>query len=83
VKHAGTCALDGLEPMLRELRCISTLRENSRGVFYRRSKAFLHFHEDPSGLYADVRVGNEFDRYPVNSRAQQEFVLNLVKKNCP
>ena len=25
------------------------LAERSRGVFYRRSRAFLHFHEDPAG----------------------------------
>ena len=39
-----------------------------RGVFYRRSHAFLHFHEDPTGLHADVRFDEDFERYPSRPR---------------
>ena len=63
MKHAGSDALDSLEPLLREIRQIPGLVEKSRGVFYRRSQAFLHFHEDPSGMHADVRLGADFERY--------------------
>lgn len=55
------------------------LVERSRGVFYRRSRAFLHFHEDPTGLFADVRIGEEFERLPVNSRAGQRRVVVLAR----
>ncbi len=43
------------------------LKEKSRGVFYRKSKATLHFHEDPAGLFADMRIADVFVRFPVNT----------------
>jgi hypothetical protein len=67
MKHATQSALDALEPLLVELRGLPGLIEKSRGVFYRKGKAFLHFHEDPKGLFADVRDvdGLDFDRIDV------------------
>lgn len=79
MKHAGAEALDRLEPLLVELRALPELRERSRGVFYRRSRAFVHFHEDPSGLFADVRVGDEFERCRVETPDEQTALLALVR----
>ncbi len=79
MRHARTEALDGLEPLLEELRHLPGLVERSRGVFYRQSRAFLHFHEDPSGLYADVRTGDELERFPVTSAGQRRRLLALVR----
>ena len=64
MKHAGKDALDAIEPLLARLRGMSGLREKARGVFYLKGRAFLHFHEDSTGLYADVRspAGGDFDR---------------------
>jgi hypothetical protein len=56
MKHAGSLALDQLEPLLAAIRALPGLKEKGRGVFYRGGKAFLHFHEDPAGLFADVRL---------------------------
>ncbi len=69
MKHAGPAALDRLAPLLAALRTIDGLVERSRGVFYWRARAFLHFHEDPSGLFADIRGadGNSFDRLRVDT----------------
>lgn len=55
------------------------LFERSRGVFYRRARAFLHFHEDPTGLFADVRVDEELELLPVSSRAEQRRVAVLAR----
>jgi hypothetical protein len=68
MKHAGSGALDAIEPLLERLRALGVLREKSRGIFYLKSRAFLHFHEDPSGLYADIRSadGRDFDRLKVD-----------------
>ena len=55
MKHAGPGALDQLEPLLAQLRGLGGMVEKKRGVFYRKSQAFLHFHEDPKGLFADLR----------------------------
>jgi hypothetical protein len=64
---------------LAQLRAVEALREKSRGVFYRGSKAWLHFHEDPAGLFADVRVGEGFERFPVNTAAERTRVLGLAR----
>ena len=79
MKHAQSDALDSLEPLLREIRLIPGLVERSRGVFYRRSKAFLHFHEDPSGIHADVRIDAKFERYRAETASEQLALLNMIR----
>jgi hypothetical protein len=80
VKHAGDPALDRLEDLLAELRKLTGLTQRKRGVFYRRSRAFLHFHEDPTGLYADVRLGSDFERHRVTTRKEQRALLARVRR---
>jgi hypothetical protein len=79
MKHAGTTALDQLDRLLSQLRSQEGLQERKRGVFYRGSSAFLHFHEDPAGLFADVRTASDWERLPVNTRAQQRQLLARMK----
>lgn len=72
MKHASDATLDQLEPLLERLRTLPRLKEKKRGIFYFKSRAFLHFHEDPTGLYADVRLsGDAFERFAVSNEAQQ------------
>jgi hypothetical protein len=56
------------------------LREKTPGVFSYRSKAFLHFHEDPAGLFADVRVGDDFARFPVSTDAERAALLKAIDR---
>jgi hypothetical protein len=79
MRHATSDALNELEPLLAELRLVPGLVEKSRGVFYRNSRAFLHFHEDPSGLHADVRFGREFERLRVDSDSERQALLSRVR----
>ena len=79
MRHATSNALDKLEPLLVELRFVPGLVEKSRGVFYRKSKAFLHFHEDPSGLHADVRFGEDFERMRVETDAERDALLSRIR----
>jgi hypothetical protein len=79
MRHATPGALDKLEPLLAQLRLVPGLVERSRGVFYRKSRAFLHFHEDPSGLHADVRFGDDFERVRVESDAEQRALLSRIR----
>ena len=67
MKHAGAAALDALADVLETLRTRSGLVERRRGIFYVRGQAFLHFHEDRAGLFADLRQGRDWQRLPVNS----------------
>jgi len=79
MKHAGSEALDRLESLLAVLRDMPGLREKSRGTFYRGSRAFLHFHEDPTGLFADIRVDVEFERVRVTTANEQKRLLQRVR----
>lgn len=79
VRHPRAEALDELEPFLERLRAVPGLVEKARGVFYVRSKAFLHFHEDPSGLHADVRLGPEFSRVRVQTAEERDALLERIR----
>ena len=81
MKHATDDALDRLEPLLRRLRAIDGLRERTRGTFTNRSRAFLHFHEDPAGLFADVRLADDFDRHEVTTAAQQRRLATAIERH--
>lgn len=81
MKHASPAALDALEPLLAELRTLAGLVEKSRGVFYRKGRAFLHFHEDPKGLFGDVRDadGQDFERIDVTGGAGRAELLAAAR----
>jgi hypothetical protein len=82
MKHAGAATLQTLEALLARLRGLPGLVEKRPGVFYAGSRAYLHFHDDPAGLFADVRLGGDrFDRLPVSTQEQQQLLLALVIKN--
>jgi hypothetical protein len=80
MRHAGPQTLDQLEPLLAAIRRYPGLREKSRGVFYHKSKALLHFHEDDAGLFADLRADADWERLPVNTAAERRRVLARVKE---
>jgi hypothetical protein len=76
MKHAGEAALATIEPTLADLRKLDGVQERKRGVFYRKSTAFIHFHEDPAGLFADLRKPDgEWMRMPVNTAAERKKFL--------
>jgi hypothetical protein len=73
MRHAGPAALDRLAPLLDMIRGQAGLTERSRGIFYRRGRAFLHLHEDPAGLFADLSDGaGDFGRHRVETDAECE-----------
>jgi hypothetical protein len=80
MRHAGPEALDALEDLLAALRGHASLRERKRGTFYRKSGAFLHFHEDPAGLFADLKCDGEFQRFRVSTRAERAAFLRKVAR---
>jgi hypothetical protein len=74
-----TKALEAIEALLEELRMIPGLTERKRGIFYRGATAFLHFHEDPAGMFADLRRGADFERYAVNTRSEIAGLLRAAR----
>ena len=79
MKHATAAALDQIDALLQRVRDLETLKERARGVFYRGSTAFLHFHEDPAGMFADLRTDNGWARYPVNRTSDQASLVRAIK----
>jgi len=79
MKHAGPQALDELEPILREIRKVEGLTEKKRGTFYYRGNAMLHFHEDPAGFFADLKVDGEFVRLAVNTKREEAEFLRRAR----
>jgi hypothetical protein len=81
VRHARDQDLDRIEPLLAQIRTAAPLlREKKRGVFYLRGRAFLHFHEDPKGMFADIGAGDgkDFERLQVDDPAGASAVLARV-----
>lgn len=78
MRHATDVALDRLESLLAELREIGGLREKKRGIFYRKSRAFCHFHEDGDDLYADVRLTEDFERFRVVTPSEQRALVTAL-----
>ena len=78
MKHASAAALNSIQPVLLELRQLEGIRERNPGIFYRKSSAFIHFHEDPAGIFADVRIDGEWQRLPVNTAAEQRQLVRLA-----
>jgi hypothetical protein len=78
MKHAGTVALDSIAVLLSEVGSRAELTEKKPGIFYCKSKAFLHFHEDPAGLFADLKTARGFERLPVNTPEEHEELLARI-----
>jgi hypothetical protein len=80
VKHAGAEALGALNELLQKLRNRTGLVERKPGIFYVKGKAFLHFHEDRAGLFADLRQGSAWLRLAVNHHGDRERLLAAVDR---
>ena len=79
MKHAGGKALEALGGLLANIRKQGGLAERNPGVFYRRGRAFLHFHEDPGGLHADLRPGADWERFRVETTAERRAFLTRLR----
>ncbi|HEY2926175.1 hypothetical protein [Piscinibacter sp.] len=79
MKHAGPATLAALEPLLCRLRQRDALKEKTPGAFYLKSAAFLHFHEDVSGTFADVKLDDvNFTRLRATTADEQAGLLARI-----
>jgi hypothetical protein len=82
LKHAGPQTLRVLGPLLTRIRAHDALVERTPGSFYWKSRGHLHFHEDPSGTYADIKLdGNVFTRVRATTLREQARLLTLLAKS--
>ena len=69
-------------PLLVELRQRAALREKAAGVFYFKSKAFLHFHDDPAGIFADVKLDlKTYSRVRATTKTEQKALLRRIDRS--
>jgi hypothetical protein len=80
VKHADAAALAALSDLIENLRRRSVLVEKRLGIFYTKGRAFLHFHKDPAGFFADMRDGDDWQRFPVNHPDECARLLTAVDR---
>ena len=78
MKHAGPAALDDLHDVLAAIRRHASLRERRRGTFYLGVKAFLHFHEDRAGPFADVWTTDRWTRLRVATKRERATLVRTV-----
>jgi hypothetical protein len=79
MRHAGAAALDRLDGLLQEVRRRHPqLKERKRGAFYRGGRGWLHFHEDPAGLFADLKIAGEWMRFAVDTAAERKALLQRL-----
>ncbi len=79
MRHATPQTLEALEGLLTALRRIDGIVEKRPGAFSRGSRAFLHFHDDPTGKYADVRFGSDFERVRVTTKREQQALVSRIR----
>jgi hypothetical protein len=79
--RADAQALQGLLPVLRQLREIKGVQEKSPGIFYARRDAFVHFHDENGVLHADLKKpgGSGFDRFPLATPAEQRKLVDEAR----
>jgi hypothetical protein len=76
MKHAGPQTLSELAALLIKIRLHPELRERRPGTFYKKSKAFVHFHEDAAGIFADLKRGDDWERLRVSTQSEQKLLLD-------
>jgi len=82
MKHADPQTLASLAPLLRRLRALPSLIERRPGVFYLGASAYLHFHDDPAGIFADVKFDRtSFTRVRVSTAAERQRFLARVGRS--
>jgi len=79
MKHAGAAALAQLAGLLAQVRELPGLVERGPGIFYCNGAAFLHFHEDKAGLFADVKIAGAWERFPVNNKGEISAFMKRAK----
>jgi hypothetical protein len=73
-----------LAPLLTQVRQrVPPLKDQGVGKFSLKASAVLHFHQDPAGLFADLKVDGDWQRYPVNGPADYSLLLATLDRQLP
>ena len=74
-----TITFECIAPLLAILRGHPVLREVRPAVFHLHGRDFIHFHEEPDGVFADVRLATGQIRMPVATQADRAELLERIE----
>jgi hypothetical protein len=85
VAHCPFDKLNDIAKALEEIRGWPEVREPKPGIFYFKSKPFLHFHEKDGKRWADIRDGADWGEpfplpFKANGRQNAELVRHARKR---
>ena len=80
MRNAGDAALDTIDDLLVKIRVHQSLTERKRGSFYRKSAGLVHFHEDPAGMFADLKMDDGWKRFRVTTSSEQKQFLSELSR---
>jgi len=67
--------LDLIDDLLVKIRQRAWLTERKRGIFYRKSVGWLHFHGKAGAIVADLKTGRDWVRFPVDRKSDWPRLL--------
>ncbi len=70
--------LETLSPLLNFLRSYEVLEETRGTKFLLKGKDFVHFHDDPDGLWADALLAKGRVRMSVATREEQAELMGKI-----
>jgi hypothetical protein len=78
--------LKDLEDVFKEIRKLESVQEKEVGIFYLKSKGFLHFHLKDGKRWADVRNGDDWGtqlNLPIRAprSAKQRFLAEIKARH--
>src|SRR5437879_4562578 len=73
-----SATFEALKPLLDVLRAHPELREVRPAEFRLDDRNFVHFHEEPEGVFADVLLTKGRVHMPVSSPAEQAELLEQI-----
>ncbi len=70
--------LETLKPLLNFLRSYEMLEETGDTKFLLKGRDFVHFHDDPDGLWADAKLTSGRLRMSVATPAEQAELMERI-----
>ena len=67
--------IEALSILLNFLRSYEILNEVKPTYFHLNGKGFIHFHDEPDGLWADIFLSRRVKRMPANTASEQADVI--------
>ena len=71
--------IEALSILLNFLRSYEILNEVKPTNFHLNGKKFIHFHDEPYGLWADIFPSKGVIRMPDNTASEQADVIGNIK----